>query len=304
MTNSSKKTSTKGFKLFSENFTVSAWKDFFKQLLHQIHKDNVVIVSGGVAFFFFLALFPALSGIISIYGLVSDPAEIQDQLSRLASILPNEASDFITKRLSNLLENNTGKGWQVIISIVLSIWVANIGTRALFKGVNIAYNTKHRRKFVKENSITLLFTAGGIILNIVLIVLMVGLPIMAERLGMEDFFSLLANWLQWPAFAIIIALAIGLVYRFAPYKRDTPRFGHNMRGATVAATLWIIGSWGLSFLLRTVGIFSEPYGSSLAIIFMMLWCLLISFIILLGAEINSVLEAKRMGTYEDEKNQD
>ncbi len=273
-------------------------------MLHQIHKDNVVIVSAGVGFFFFLALFPALAGIISIYSILADPVQIQEQLNQLASVLPTEATDFVKNRLGNLLQSEKGKGLHLASSILLSLWVANIGTRALFKGVNIAYNTEHRRKFVKENSITLLFTTGGIVLNIVLIVLMVGLPVVAERLGFEDFFKLLANWLQWPVFAVVIALAIGLVYRYAPYKRDMPRFGHNMRGATVAALLWIIGSWVLSFLLRTVGIFSEPYGSSLAIVFVMLWCLLISFIILLGAEINSVLEAKRMGTDEDEKNQD
>ncbi len=290
------KPSAQGFKLFSENFTVKGWKDFFKQLLSQIHKDNVVIVSAGVAFFFFLALFPALAGIISIYSLIADPAQIQDQLTQLASILPEEASGFITERLGGLLKDDTGKGWQLVSSIVLSIWVANIGTRALFKGVNIAYNTDQRRRFVKENSITLLFTSGGIVLNIILVALMVGLPAVAERLGLEAFFKLVANWLQWPVMAAVIALAVGLVYRYAPYKRDTPRFGHNMRGASVAALLWIIGSWTLSFLLRTVGIFSEPYGSSLAIVFMMLWCLLISFIVLLGAEINSVLEAKRMDT--------
>lgn len=301
MNDSSDTPTSKGFKLFSKNFTVGAWKDFFKQLLHQIHKDNVVIVSAGVGFFFFLALFPALAGIISIYSLVADPAQIQDQLTQLASVLPSEASDFVTNRLGGLLKNETGKGWQLISSILLSLWVANIGTRALFKGVNIAYNTEHSRKFVKENSITLLFTTGGIVLNIVLIVLMVGLPAMAESLGVEDFFKLLANWLQWPVIAIIIALAIGLVYRYAPYKRDTPRFGHNMRGAGIAAGLWITGSWVLSFLLRTVGIFSKPYGSSLAIVFIMLWCLLISFIILLGAEINSVLEAKRMDTEENDE---
>ncbi len=292
------KPSAEGFKLFSENFTPKAWKDFFRQLLIQIHKDNVVIVSAGVAFFFFLALFPALAGIISIYSLIADPAQIQDQLTQLASILPEEASGFITERLGGLLKDDTGKGWQLVSSIVLSIWVANIGTRALFKGVNIAYNTNQRRRFVKENSITLLFTSGGIVLNIILVALMVGLPAVAERLGLEAFFKLVANWLQWPVMAAVIALAVGLVYRYAPYKRDTPRFGHNMRGASVAALLWIIGSWTLSFLLRTVGIFSEPYGSSLAIVFMMLWCLLISFIVLLGAEINSVLEAKRMDTEE------
>ncbi len=294
MKESSNSPSKEGFKLFSDNFTLSAWKDFFKQLLYQLRNDNVVIVAAGVGFFFFLALFPALAGIISIYSLAADPAQIQDQLNQFASILPNEASSFIKDRLGSLLKNQTGQGWQLATSIVLSIWVANIGTRALFKGVNIAYNTDKRRKFVRENSITLLFTTAGIILNIILVVSMVGLPAIATSLGVEDYFKLLANWLQWPVIATIIALAIGLVYRYAPYKRHTPKFGHNMRGATIAATLWIIGSWVLSFMLRTVGIFSEPYGSTLAIVFMMLWCLLISFIILLGAEINSVLEAKRM----------
>jgi membrane protein len=285
---------TEGFHLFSQNFTFTAWKDFTKQLLYQIHNDNVVIVSAGVGFFFFLALFPAMAGLISIYSLAADPAQIQDQLGQLASMLPKEASGLLTERLSNFLRDESGKGWQLLSSIVLSIWVANIGTRALFKGINIAYNTDARRKFVKENAITLLYTTAGIILNLVLIVIMVGLPVVAEKLGLESFFKLLANWLQWPVFATVIALALGLVYRYAPYKREMPGFGNTMRGASIAAALWIVGSWLLSFLLRTVGIFSEPYGSSLAIVFMMLWCLLISFIVLLGAEINSVLEAKRL----------
>lgn len=283
-------TDSNGFALFSSNFTFSGWKDFMKKLLGQISEDNVVIVSGGVAFFFFLALFPAITGIISIYGLVSNPEQIQDQLTQLASIFPVEAEEFITKRLKKMVtQPDKNQGWQLAGSIFLSIWVANIGTRALFKGVSIAYNGDYKRSFLNENKVTLLFTIGGVFLNIIMIAFLVGFPAVAEQLGFEKLFDTILKWAQWPVLAIIIALALALVYKFAPYKRPS-KFAHAIRGAALASVLWIFGSWLLSFMLRKFGIFSQPYGSSLAIIFLMLWCLLISFIILVGAEMNSLLE--------------
>lgn len=285
--------SPRGFALFSKNFNFSSWKGFIEKLLHKISQDNVVIVSGGVAFFFFLALFPAITGIISIYGLLSNPENIQHQLSTLASILPQQAETFITQRLHQMINQPKGEqGWQLASSIFLSIWIANIGTRALFKGVNIAYNTEKKRNFWNENKTTLLFTTGGIVFNILMIAFLVAFPVLARQMGFEKLFDQLLKWLQWPILAFILTGALSLVYQYAPYNRQ-PKFKWTMRGAALASVLWIVGSWLLSFTLREFGIFSQPYGSSLAIIFLMLWCLLISFIILLGAEMNSLLEEKR-----------
>lgn len=274
-------------------FKLSNWKSFFSKLLSQISEDNVVIVSGGVAFFFFLALFPAISGIVSMYALLSNPEQIQEQLNMMASIFPADAQDFIMDRLKKVINQpRESQGWQLGGSILLSIWVANIGTRALFKGVSIAYGTDSKRNFLNENKITLLFTAGGMVFNIILIAFLVGFPALAERFGMVQFYENVAKVAQGPVLAIIISGALSLVYRFAPYKRRT-KLRHTATGAITAGILWVVSSIVLSFMLRTFGIYSAPYGSTLAIVFLMLWCLLVSFVILLGAEINAVMQQKR-----------
>lgn len=266
----------------------SGFKNVVKGVKNQLGSDHVGIISAGVAFYFFLALFPVIAAIISIYGLVNDPAQVEQQMNQLANVLPEQAHSIITDRLKSLTQTSGQTlGWGVAFSILLSLWSANKGTKALFEGVNIAYNEENKRGFFKENGLTLLFTLVGMIVGIICMTFVVAFPAFIDRFGLPATIETVIDWGRWLVLAIVVALVFGLVYKVAPH-RDGPK--KKWWGAVIATLLWIAGSLAFSFYVKNFGSFDEMYGSVAAVIILMLWFYLTSFVILLGAEINSERE--------------
>lgn len=267
------------------------WKKIFSNLPARFKQNQVVIVAGGVSFYFFLSVFPALAAIISIYGILTSPAEVQHQMSQLASVLPVEAQSLVKERLSKLAQNSGTLKWQLVLSTLLSIWITNVGTRALFRGVNMAYGKDIPRKNAKEIGITILFTIGGILFYIIAMAILLGYPVLADQLSLSSSFTQLLKWLKWPVFAFILAAALTLVYRFAPVGQK-PQYKKIIWGAIIATLLWMGSSWLFSFGVSKVGV-APSYGPLAAVAILMLWFLLSCFAILLGAEINSELEGNK-----------
>src|SRR5690606_36550826 len=113
--------------------------------------DHVQVVAAGVAFYFFFALFPAFAALVSIYGLVTDPVQVERQMSQLTAALPQQAHDLIADILRQVASKSGGSlGFGLVFSIVLSLWSANKGVTALFEGINITYNEIDRRSFLRK----------------------------------------------------------------------------------------------------------------------------------------------------------
>lgn len=268
----------------------SGWKKIVLKVKDEIGENNVSIVSAGVAFYAFLAIFPAIAALISIYGLAMDPQNIQQQLSQIYGVMPQQAYEILKTQIEKLMETpGSALGWSMAISILFSIWSANKGTKSLFTGVDIAYDTKNTRGFFKQNGLTLLFTFGAIILVILSMILIVAFPALVGTLGLPGGIEKLIGWGRWILLAIVVIWFLGMVYSRAPDK-PTPKFKWVLPGALLATVLWLIASWGFSYYVSNFGSYGEVYGSISAVVVMLLWLFLSSFIILLGAELNSEIE--------------
>lgn len=266
------------------------WKDIALRVKKEISEDHILIVAAGVAFFFFLAIFPTIAAALSIYGLLMDPVEVSQQMNQLGNILPDQARQVI----GDILARQSGKsgsalGWSLILSILFSLWTANIGTRALFKGLNITYNEKEERSFLKLSGISLLVTIGGIIIGFLAIAIVVAFPALINNFGLPSTLETTIQLLRWPILALIVMSALAIVYKVAP-ARSNPHFRWASWGAVVATLLWLIGSLLFNLYVSNFGTLDATYGSFAAVIILMLWFFLTSFIILLGAEINSEME--------------
>lgn len=269
---------------------ISGWKAIGSRVISQITKDHVQIVSAGVGFYFFMALFPTLVAALSIYGLVADPASIESHISALSGILPVEATGMIDSFIKPIVSKpDQTLGWGLIFSILLSIWSANQGTSALFEGVNIAYNEQDDRNFFKRTGITLLFTVAGIILGLLSIIVIVLFPALVDKIQLGSTVETILGWARWVILALIIVFALGVIYKKAP-DRDNPEIKWVSWGSVIAAVLWIGGSLLFSWYVKNFGSYDDMYGSFAAVIIMLFWLFLTSFIILLGAEINSEME--------------
>ncbi|MFD3001896.1 YihY/virulence factor BrkB family protein [Pontibacter toksunensis] len=266
------------------------WKQVMLRVKEQLSTDNMHIVAAGVAFYFFLALFPTLAAIISIYGLVTEPASVEQHMEQLTNVLPQETHEMLNERLRSISEGSSSTlGWGVALSILLSLWSANAGTKSLFEGVNIAYDEEEDRGFLKLNGITMLFTLGGIIVGTLGIGLVIAFPALVEHLGLPSVLQTVLSWGRWLLLAVIIMSGLALIYKIGP-NRDKPKFRWVSWGAGIATVLWLIGSLLFSWYVTNFGNYNETYGSVAAVIILMLWFNLTSYIILLGAEINSELE--------------
>jgi membrane protein len=269
---------------------MKGWKDIGLRVKDQLTTDHVPIVSAGIAFYFFLAIFPAIAAALSIYGLVMEPAEVEQQMSQLANVLPEQAHQMI----SNILEKQSEKagsslGWILVLSILISLWSANKGTKAVFQGVNITYNEKDERGFFKLTAVTLLFTISGIVIGFIAIAMVVAFPALINKIGLPATLETIIQLLRWPILALIVMFSLATVYKVAPCRKS-PEFKWTNWGAFIATILWLGGSLLFSLYVSNFDNFDEMYGSFAAVIILMLWFFLTAFIILLGAEINSEME--------------
>lgn len=269
---------------------VSGWKEIGSRVFSQLKIDHVQIVSAGVGFYFFMALFPTLVAALSIYGLVADPVSIESHISALSGILPGEAAGMIDSFIKPIISKPAQTlGWGLIFSILLSMWSANQGTSALFEGLNIAYNEQENRSFIKRTGITLLFTLSGIIIGLLSILVIVLFPALVDKINLGPTVEAIIGWARWIVLAFIIIFSLGVIYKKAP-DRDNPEIKWVSWGSVIATVLWIGGSLLFSWYVKNFGSYDDMYGSFAAVILMLFWLFLTSFIILLGAEINSEME--------------
>lgn len=268
------------------------WWQILLKVKNEIAADNLTIIAAGVSFYTFLAIFPTLISIISVYGWVMEPVQVAKQLEEMARLLPSKAYSIIEERILKLTETpNDTLEWASILSFLFVLWSANAGIKALFMGINIAYNTKQKRSFFKLNFIGLLFTLGSMIIAFLCMAFIVGLPTFADNLGMQESLLFLVKWFSWIVLAIVVFFWFSVVYKFAPVRKHAT-LKWVRPGAITATVLWIISSLGFSFYVSNFGNYDATYGSISAVVILLFWLFITNFIILLGAEINSEAEQR------------
>lgn len=268
----------------------SGWKSIGLGVKDEIGENNVSIVSAGVAFYAFLALFPAIGALVSIYGLAMDPQSLQDQLQKINQIMPQQAFEIIQAQLKDVVSTSgSALSWSLIVGILFSLWSANKGTKSMFTGLDVAYDTRNNRGFIKQNALTLLFTFGTVILVIISLGLIVIWPAIVHLVSLPAPVENIITWLRWVLLAGLVVVFIAAMYRYAP-DRKKPAYKWVFPGALLATLLWLIASWGFSFYVQNFGSYGEVYGSISAVVVLLLWLFISSFIILIGAELNSEIE--------------
>src|SRR4051794_35021516 len=266
------------------------WKQILKRAWAENKADNMPIIGGGVAFFSFLALFPALIALISLYGLVASPETVATQVEDLSSQLPREASNLITTQLKSIVDNSgSALSISLVVSILAAIWSASGGIGNLMTAVNIAYDEVETRKFVKLKLTSLALTLGGILFVIIAFALLAVVPVVIGALPLGVVGTILAQILRWVLLLAIFAGSLAVVYRVAP-DRDAPRLRWVSLGAVIVTVLWAVVSLGFALYVNKFGSYDKTYGTIAGVIVLMLWLYLTCYLVLLGAEINSEAE--------------
>ncbi len=274
------------------------WWQIAKRVKAQLAADQIQIVSAGIAFYLFLSLFPILAATVATYGLITDPSEAETQIGGLKDFLPTDVFKVVGEMIRAIAsEASSTLGWSVIFSILLSIWGANKGTKAMVKGLNIAYNETEKRGFFHLNLITLGLTLGIFVVGLVMITLVAGVPLVAGNVDMPPTLASAMKVIRWPILAVMVTGVLGVLYRWAP-SRDAPKWSWVSPGSLVSALLWLAGSALFSAYIDNFGSMSKTYGPFAAVVTLMLWLFVTAYIVLLGAEIKSEseLQTKRDST--------
>ncbi|MET3528420.1 YihY/virulence factor BrkB family protein [Phenylobacterium koreense] len=265
------------------------WKDIAWRTYREIDKDKLPMVAASVTFFTLLALFPALGVFVSLYGIFADLNAVNKQLEDLSTVFPSEVISILGDQMT-LLTNRPQATLSVafVVSLLLSVWSANAGMKALFNGLNIAYDEKEKRHIVKLTAMTYLFTFGALVFLVVMTAVLVAAPLVLQRLGL---WALASVWipLRWLAMLGMASVAFAIIYRYAPC-RARARWRWVGLGALLAAAVWLVGSLGLSWYINNVAHYDVTYGSLGAVVAFMTWIWFSVMVVLIGAELNAEVE--------------
>jgi membrane protein len=265
------------------------WRDILKRTKDEIAKDNISILSAGVAFFLLLGLIPGLAALISIYGLVSDPAQVQEQFQAVSGVMPAAVAELLTDQMTRIAESTGGATLGAILGILIALWGGSVAIKNLMYALNIAYDEQERRSFIRFTATALVMTLAAVLVGVLAIGLIVALPAVLSWIGIENDAQLIANLIRWPLLAILGVVTLAALYRFGP-SRAKPEWTWVSWGSIVAMVLWLLASVLFSVYVSNFGSYNQTYGSLGAVVVLLLWLYISAFVVLLGAELNSEME--------------
>ena len=266
------------------------WWTVLKRTFTGFNDDRLMTEAAGVTFYSILAIFPALATLVSLYGLVADPATVNDQLRALQGVIPGGGLDIITDEVKSLTANGKqALGVGLLIGVLTSLWSANQGVKSLFDALNVVYHEKEKRSYFHRTLLCLAFTLGGIVFIILTMAAVVVVPIVLNFVGFGAWSGNLLSLARWPALMVLLCLMLAFIYRYGP-SREHARWQWVSWGSAFSSIAWLLVSVGFSYYVANFGSYNKTYGSLGAAVGFMTWIWISATVILLGGELNAELE--------------
>jgi len=274
-----------------------------KIVVHKLSQDELGTRSASLSYYFLLAIFPLMLFLVSLLGVFAPPGsplqqEIADSLSRLA---PGSAADLVRNVVQQTAKSSGGI--KLAAGILGALWSASGGMGAVVISLNKIYETDETRPWWKQKVtiVGLTLALSSLIITAIVLALYgsnIGQSIF-NHVGAGDIFRDLWSVLEWPVAFAAMFLAFSLVYYFAPDLEE--RHWHWVTpGSALGVLLWLGASIGFKFYLRFFNSYSATYGSLGAVIILMLWLYITGYAILIGGELNWVIENQDKKTAEFE----
>lgn len=251
--------------------------------------DRISLVAAGCAFYAMLALFPALTLLISFYGIWFDPLAIEPQLEVVARLLPAESFALIAARVRELAVTPRQRlGAGAAVSAAIALWSAASAIRALLGALNLAHRTKEQRGLLAFHATALVLTLGAIGAVAIGLGFLVALPTLLAAIGFPQRDALLLRAASLLLLLLAVLLAVAVLYRFGP-ARPPPHWRVLSPGAVLATLLWVVASAAFSLYVSNVAPYDRTYGALGAVIALLTWFYVSVYLILLGAELDAAL---------------
>ncbi|MGH8273246.1 MAG: YihY/virulence factor BrkB family protein [Gammaproteobacteria bacterium] len=272
-----------------------------KRVFDGIGRRNLTLVSAGVAFYGMLAIFPALTALIAVYGLVADPADVQHLLN--SGVLPPGVADLLHAQSRTLGGSGHGLlGIGVIIGFLLTFWSARQGATAILKALNIAYGRLETRSFLRRVGVSLALTMASIVFAVIALIAVVVIPALMGRLDFGPEWRIGITVIRWVILVLLIGCGLAILYRYVP-NRNRPGWRWVACGSAAATILWLVGSALFSVYVGHFASYNRTYGTVGTVVVLLLWLFISALIVLLGAEANAAIEreAARVAATRDQR---
>jgi membrane protein len=257
-------------------------------------EHDVDIVAAGLSFYALLGLFPALLALVSIYGLVADPATVQGAVLGLAGTLPLQARVLLTQGLTDFVARTSGDlTLTIVLGILAVLWSSSSGMGVLVRAINLAHSLPERRSFFGRRLIALGFTLGGVVGVAFVVPAVTALPKVLHLLRVETLMVIV------PPVVLGVAafLSLLILFRYAPYRRR-PTFAAVAPGAALASIAWLVVSGLYSVYVRFFARMTSTYGALEGVIVLSLWFYFSATVLLYAAELNVELARRRSSAQE------
>jgi membrane protein len=256
------------------------------------NERNTGLLSAGVAFFAFLAVFPGIAAFISVFGVFADPIMLNDQLVLLQDFLPPAAYILLETQITRLVWANEGVlGWASLISAIIALFLARRGVDAMLIGLSAIHGAPRRKGIVHAASVAVI-TLGMLVVGVVALLSVLVLPVILAIFPLGGAQAFLLEASRWILTLSLVALWIGVFYRIGPNRpRNHPVIWKP--GLIAAVTLWLTASAGFSFYIKNFGNYNEIYGSIGAVIALLMWFYISAYAVLLGGVLNATLENEK-----------
>jgi len=279
------------------------WYDILWRTYREMNSDRLLSIAGGVSFFVLLAIFPAVTALVSAYGLFFNTSTITDNLSLLNDVVPDNVLSIVHEQASRIA-SNSGRALSIgfVVGIVASLWSAMSGVKAIIDALNVIYEQKEGRSVLKLNLVALVFTLAGFAAFLLAIAAIVVLPLILSPIGLGSMTETLTRIARWPVLLVVLLIGLAVLYRYGPDRRAA-RWQWVSVGSVFAAVTWIVASFLFSWYLTSFANYNATYGSLGAVVGLMIWLWISTIVVLLGAELNAEIEHQtaRDSTVGDEK---
>jgi membrane protein len=266
------------------------WRDIFWRTANQVSQNRLLAISAAVVFYGLLALFPAITALVSAYGLFAAGATIRDHLSFAAGVMPADAYSMVQDQVARVVAKGDAKlSFGFLFGFGFALWSANAGMKAIIDALNVVYEENEKRGFIQLNLISLAFTAAAIAALLIAVGAVVVTPLVLERIGFGASTESVVRIARWPALVLGMLASLAILYRYGPSRREA-KWEWLSVGAIVATLAWFAGSAALSYYLAKFANYDATYGSLGTAIGTMTWMWMSAIVVLFGAALNSEIE--------------
>jgi len=240
---------------------LAGWKDILARTFERINEDRILATAAGVVFYGLLAIFPAITALVSSYGLYADPSTIAGNLQSLALMLPDGSFAIVQDQIGRVLgKETTTLGTTFVLGLLIAIWSANAGMKAIFDALNIIYDEQEKRGLIRLNVVSLFCTVCALAGIGVAFALVVIFPLILSALGASSVDAPMIAFLRWPLMFVLILIALAVLYRYGPSRRIA-KWRWISVGSVFAGLVWLAASSLFSWYLGNFANYNATYGA-------------------------------------------